>query len=81
MTLVMGHINLYLYNPYQTSPSYPFSNIDASVNAERRRGALVSGACENLKNYALHKSDSNQGSDCINHSVVTVISIFKFLVP
>ena len=30
----MTHINLYLYNSYQASASYPVSNIDPSVNAE-----------------------------------------------
>ena len=30
----MAHINLYLHNAYQASASYPFSNIDPSVNAE-----------------------------------------------
>ena len=32
LMLVMGHINLYLYNPHQTSASYPFTSIDASIN-------------------------------------------------
>ena len=30
----MAHINLYLCNPHQASASYPFSSIDASVNAD-----------------------------------------------
>ena len=33
-TLVIAHINLYLYNPHLASASYPFSSIDASVNAD-----------------------------------------------
>ena len=32
VTLLMAHIDLYLYNPHQASASYPFSSIDANVN-------------------------------------------------
>ena len=31
---VMVHIDLYLDNPHQASVSYPFSSIDASVDAD-----------------------------------------------
>ena len=34
LMLLMVHINLYVFNPHQTSASYPFSSIDASVNAD-----------------------------------------------
>ena len=30
----VAYINLYLHNPHQASASYPFSNIDASINAD-----------------------------------------------
>ena len=33
-TLVMAHINLYLYSPHLASASHPFSSIDASVDAD-----------------------------------------------
>ena len=34
LTLVMAHINLYLYNPHQVSASYHMSSIDSSVNTD-----------------------------------------------
>ena len=34
LTLVVAHIDLYLYNPHQTSASYPFSSIYAAGNAD-----------------------------------------------
>ena len=34
LTLVIAHIDLYLYNPHQASASYPLLSIDASVNAD-----------------------------------------------
>ena len=30
----MAHIDLYLKNPHQAPASYPFSSIDASINAD-----------------------------------------------
>ena len=32
LTLLMSHIDLYLYNPHQALASNPFSSIDANVN-------------------------------------------------
>ena len=36
----MFHIDLYLDNPNQASVSYPFSSIDASINADADADAL-----------------------------------------
>ena len=34
LTLVIAHIDLYLFNPHQASVSSPFSSFDACINAD-----------------------------------------------